>query len=106
LQSIVDSYLVYVLFCLFLDALYDDLRNYSERRLESYERLEYTNEIARLSEKIIWLESKIDRLVDCEKMYEDRIDYWRGSYFKISDKYKKLVKVHRSCPKRAIILYR
>jgi hypothetical protein len=91
---------------LFLEFLYEALKEYSERRIESFDRLEYTNEIARLKEKVITLESKIDRLVDFETTYLNRIDYWRGMYLRECQKLRKLRKVHLLCPKKSIILYR
>ncbi len=89
-----------------LDALYDALQNFSWRRNDSFDRFELTFENARLSEKIIVLETKIDRLVDYEAEMQRSIEYWRGMYQKQCDKLRKLQKVHRFCPKKSIILYR
>jgi len=91
---------------MFLDVLYDALREYSYRRFESFEVDVVEAENRRLSDKIIQLETKIDSLVDREGTMETRVDYWRKMYISICRKYKVLQKRYQNCPKKSIILYR
>jgi len=86
-----------------LDILYDALRNYSFGRFESFD---LRNENNRLSEKIIVLETRIDRLVDRERTFEDRIEFWRDLYVRKCKEFLKLKKLHERCPKKTIFLYR
>ena len=75
----------------------------SARRFHSFD-LAVEND--RLTEKVIYLETKIDTLVDRESTLYTRVNYWREMYISIRRKYKKLQKRHSNCPKKSIILYR
>ena len=89
--------------CLFLDSLYDAMKEYDERRAES---LDLCIENNRLYEKIIYLETKVDTLIDNESTLESRADYWRAMYRSLCKQHKKLQKIHAQCPNKPIILYR
>jgi hypothetical protein len=92
-------------FLFVLDALFDDLKDYSDRRFYSYSfELEAEND--RQAEKIVNLETKIDSLLDRESTLERRAEYWRKMYLVICRKYKKLSRKFKNCPKKSIILYR
>ena len=91
------------LLCLFLDYLYDALKEYDERRDECFDLV---MENDRLSERIIYLETKVDTLMDNDSTLERRIDYWRSMYRSLCKQHKKLLKLHKNCPKKSIILYR
>ena len=86
----------------FLDFLYDALKEYDERRAESFELV---MENDRLAEKIIFLETKIDALNDNESTLESRVDYWRSMYRSLCKQHKKLLKLHKKCPKKTMFLY-
>ena len=88
---------------MFLDVLFDALKEFDERRAESFE---LCIENDRLNEKIIYLETKIDTLIDNESTLESRVEYWRAMYRSLCKQHKKLLKVHKNCPKKSIILYR
>ena len=83
--------------------LFDALKAWSDRRFESFDLV---SENARLSEKIILLETKVDTLVDREFTLESRATYWREMYVSICRKYKLLHKRYKNLPKQSIILYR
>ena len=79
------------------------MKEYDERRLESFELCVENN---RLCERIIYLETKVDTLIDNESSLESRVNYWRAMYRSLCKQHKKLQKVHTKCPKKSIILYR
>ena len=79
------------------------MKAYDDRRTESFE---LCIENDRLCEKIIYLETKVDTLIDNESGLESRVEYWRSMYRSLCKQHKKLLKSHKKCPKKSIILYR
>ena len=71
-----------------------------------FENFDLATENSRLSEKIIFLETKIDTLIDRESTLESRVESWREMYISMCRKYRLLLKRHNHCPKKSIILYR
>ena len=78
------------------------MKEYDQRRSDSFD---LCIENDRLYKKIIYLETKIDTLIDNESSLERRTGYWRSMYRSICKQHKKLLKVHEKCPKKTIFLY-
>ncbi len=76
---------------------------YYDRMLEAHD---LSLENARLSDKIIALETRIDQLIDRDSTLERRVEYWRKMYITLCKKYKKLESEHEECKSKYIILYR
>lgn len=83
------------------------------RKFERFknERYDLIAEVQLWFEKCMGLETKVDNLQDSiilqERVYEERIAYWRKMYTSLCRIHKRLVvRKHSRCPKATRFLYR